>query len=390
MSPDSSLGVYLHVPFCERICPYCDFAVVRASRGDAAGPAAYVDAVLRELEARRGSYRDRRLESLYLGGGTPALLPVDAVARLVAAVRDTFAGDPVEVTLEANPSTLERERLAGFRRAGVNRLSLGIQSFDDAVLHRLGRAHRAEAGRETLRAARAAGFDNLSLDLIFAAPGQRLADVERDLAEATAFEPEHVSAYQLTVEEGTPFALAAARGQLALADEDESARMFERVAERLEEAGLYRYEISSHARPGREARHNRRYWERRPVLGLGMGAWSTEAQSPAAPHGARRANVRDLGRYLASAGGPGGCEARLEPIEAATARGEAMFLALRTRQGLSAERFRAEFGAPPRAFFGDAIAELTAAALLAETDDGSLRLTPRGILLSDTVAAHFV
>jgi oxygen-independent coproporphyrinogen-3 oxidase len=179
---DASVGVYVHVPFCERVCPYCDFAVVAARSLARDAEDTYVAALLAELALRRGDFRDLPLASLYLGGGTPALLRPDSVARVVDAVRAAFpaAGEP-EVTLEANPSTLECSRLPGFRAAGVNRLSLGIQSFDDTSLRRLGRAHRAEAGREALRAARAAGFANLSLDLIVGAPGQTAADALRDI-----------------------------------------------------------------------------------------------------------------------------------------------------------------------------------------------------------------
>jgi oxygen-independent coproporphyrinogen-3 oxidase len=367
-----TLGVYLHVPFCERVCPYCDFAVVAARPLAQQQEDRYVAALLRELAARRAVFGERALVSVYLGGGTPALLRPASVARLVAAVRESFvapAGD-LEVTLEANPSTLERGRLAGFREAGVNRLSLGIQSFDDAVLHRLGRAHRAEAGRAALRAAREAGFANLSLDLIFAAPGQDLAGLEVDLAEALCFAPEHVSCYALTIEPGTPFATAAARGQLALPGEELVAAMMERVAERLEAAGRAQYEISSFARPGFEAVHNARYWQRRPVLGLGVGAFSTDPPAPGAPFGVRRGNTRALADYLGAV--------------------EAAFLALRTRRGLVAETFAREFGAPPRAFWEREIEALCADGLLTESPAADLALTASGRLLADSVFERFV
>jgi oxygen-independent coproporphyrinogen-3 oxidase len=329
---------------------------------------------------------------VYFGGGTPALLRPENVARLLGAVRAAFAGagGAPEVTLEANPSRLERARLGAFRAAGVNRLSLGVQSFDDVVLRRLGRAHRGEAARAALRAARDAGFANLSLDLIFAAPGQDLACLERDLAEAAAFGPEHVSAYALTLEPGTPFARAAERGRLALPDEDLAATMMERVGERLEAAGLLRYEISSFARPGFEARHNARYWERRPVLGLGVSAWSTDPPGPDAPFGVRRANLRELSPYLEAVEGGGGAEREAEVLGARVARGEAAFLALRTRRGLGAAGFAREFGAPPRALWGEAIDELCARGLLAESEAGDLRLTDAGRLLADTVFDRFL
>src|SRR2546422_3667326 len=231
------LGVYLHVPFCERICPYCDFPVVAARSLGRATEERYVAALRTELAARRADFADRRLATIYLGGGTPSLLSPRSVRELIDAVRGSFAGEPAEVTLEVNPSTLERERLPGFRAAGVDRVSVGIQSFDDTTLRRLGRAHRAREGVRTLAACRAAGFARLSLDLIAAAPGQQLADFDRELAAALSEAPDHVSVYELTLEPGTPFARAAQRGRLALADEDTAARMLERAEQRLAEAG---------------------------------------------------------------------------------------------------------------------------------------------------------
>jgi oxygen-independent coproporphyrinogen-3 oxidase len=388
---DRSLGVYVHVPFCERVCPYCDFAVVAARPLAAADENRYVAALLAELAARAPRFAGRTLDTIYLGGGTPALLRPASVGRIVAALREAFAGDPREVTLEANPSTLERERLAGFRAAGVGRLSLGVQSFDDATLKRLGRAHRAEEALRTLAAARAAGFADVSLDLIEGAPGQSLADLERDLDAALAFGPEHVSAYALTLEEGTPFARAVAADKLAVPGDDLVAEMLERTHARLGAAGYARYEVSSWARPGRESLHNQRYWRRAPVLGLGVGAHSSEPAAEGAPFGARAANERSLAAWLAriEAGG-GATPPEREAPPAATARGEAAFLALRTRAGLDAARFAAEFGAAPRQFFAEAIDALLALGLVSESAAGDLRPTERSWLFADTVATHFV
>jgi oxygen-independent coproporphyrinogen-3 oxidase len=388
---DASVGVYVHVPFCERVCPYCDFAVVAARPLTAADERRYLAALARELASRSAAFAGRRLASLYLGGGTPSLLEPASVAEIVQAVHAAFPGGAeVETTLEVNPSTLERQRLPGFRAAGVTRLSVGVQSFDDAVLRRLGRAHRADEARRTLTACRAEGFEALSLDLIFAAPGQTLAGCERDLEEALAWAPAHVSTYELTIEAGTPFATAAARGQLARADEELALAMQAALQTRLEKAGLRRYELSNYARPGCEAVHNRRYWQRRPVLGLGVGACSLDPSDAAAPFGVRRANRRELAGYLdcvehgrsPEAGAP-------ERLDAATARGEAMFLGLRAA-GVAAADFSAEFGAPPRAFFAAAVDALVGSGLLAEAANADLSLTPAGWRLADHVSSHFV
>ena len=389
---DASVGVYVHVPFCERVCPYCDFAVVAARPLAAELERRYLAALLRELQARRAVFEGRRLASLYLGGGTPSLLRPESVAELVAAVRGAFAGGaPVEVTLEVNPSTLERERLPGFRAAGVSRLSVGIQSFDDTVLRRLGRAHRADEARATLAACREADFDAISLDLIFAAPDQTLASFERDLGEAIGFQPEHVSTYELTIEAGTPFAKAAARGRLARPDEELVLAMQELAEARLRAAGLHRYEISNYARPGFEAVHNRRYWERRPVLGLGVGAFSTDPPGPQAPFGVRRANRRELAAYLRlhrggplSRSGAGRASSTRPPPEGRRSSWAC------AREASTRRASTAEFGEPPRSFYRAEIEALAGAGLLEEQDGGDLRLTARGRQLADHVFMHFV
>jgi oxygen-independent coproporphyrinogen-3 oxidase len=385
-----SVGVYVHVPFCERICPYCDFPVVAARSLARADEDRYVATLLAELAARRGDFAARALDTIYFGGGTPSLLSPESLARVIEAVRAAFPGEPHEITLEANPSTTERERLPAFRAAGVNRLSLGIQSFDDDTLRRLGRAHRASECHAALEAARAAGFENISLDLIFGAPAQSEAALRRDLTAALAHRPEHVSAYALTLEPGTPFARAVAADKLEVPDDDAAAELMLALGERLEAAGLARYEISSWARAGRESAHNRRYWQRRPVLGLGVGAHSTEPARPDAPHGARGANERALGDYLARIESGRCAPPEREALSEATARAEAVFLALRVREGLAAASFAGEFGAAPRAFFATAIESACADGLVAENAAGDLALTARGWLFADEVAARFV
>lgn len=387
---EPDVGVYVHVPFCERICPYCDFAVVRARPLSEEGEAAYVDALCAELGARAGAFSGRRLASIYLGGGTPSLLQAGSVERILVGIRRAFAGDPGETSLEVNPSTLEVGRLPDFRAAGVDRVSLGVQSFDDTTLRRLGRAHRASAVHRSFEACREAGFSNVSLDLIVAAPGQTLAGVDADLGAALACAPEHLSVYELSLEPGTPFGLAAARGRLRRPAEEEAVAMLERVEARLCAADYERYEISNYARPGYQALHNRRYWQRRPVLGLGMGAVSSDPPDSRHPFGLRRTNPRELTRYLEGvAADGGGGVAEVEVLVASVARGEAVFLALRTRAGLDVAGFAREFGAPPGNFFARELRELVAEGLLEELP-GALCLTPQGRMLSDSVFARFV
>lgn len=392
---DGRVGVYLHLPWCERVCPYCDFAVLAARPLEPEVEARYVERLRIELSARAPDFAGRSLASLYFGGGTPALFAPDSIAGLKEAVQAAFPrnapGDGLpEITLELNPSTVERARLPDFRAAGVNRLSVGVQSFDDRILKRLGRAHRAAVAWETLEAARAAGFDDLSIDLIFAVPDQTEADLDRDLDRVIDFAPEHVSTYELTFEPETPFGRAVADGRLTPPDEELAARLIEQVEDRLEGAGYARYEISSYARPGRRARHNARYWQRQAVLGLGMGAHSTEARSAALRHGGRRENPRTLAAWEAAIDRDPAGAGEEERLAAATARGEAVFLGLRQLEGLSAAAFAVEFGGPPRAFYTDEIDRLVASGWLLEASTGDLRLSRAGRLVADDVAAAFV
>ncbi len=396
---DGAVGVYLHLPFCERICPYCDFAVVAMPRLASQTEASYTAALLRELDARRSDFPDRRLASIYFGGGTPSLFSAASIREILAAIHDAFPSQDaggsttIETTLELNPSTVERERLPDFRAAGINRLSIGVQSFDDGLLKRLGRAHRAAVAGTTLEAARAAGFDNLSIDLIFAGPGQSASDLDRDLEALLVWSPEHISTYELTFEPETPFGRALAAGKLDGCDEDLAADMTLQIESRLEAAGFGRYEISNYARgDALRSRHNARYWQRQAVLGIGVGAHSAEARSVGLPHGARRANPRSLPEWEARVALDPGAVGETETLTVAGSRGEAVFLALRQREGLSAAAFDAEFGGMPRDFYAREIDSMTRCGWLVEGGEssGDLRLSDAGRLLADSVAAEFV
>ena len=406
---EKDVGVYVHVPFCARICPYCDFAVEPAPEllRDPSAEAfrdredRTVSALIAELEARQPDFAGRRLSTLYFGGGTPGLLRADSLARLHEAVGSAFPpaldteselDTAVEVTLEVNPSTLERDRLKAFAdQAGINRLSVGVQSFDDSVLKALGRAHRVDEIHRTLQAARAAGFENLSVDLMFAVLHQTPAMLESDLEAILAFGPEHVSTYELVHEPGTPFGRAAEAGRLDPFDEDGAADMLLRIEAVLGGAGYERYELTNFAQPGRASRHNQRYWARQPVLAIGPGAHSTDPAAPGQPFGRRVGNEKSWSAWLEriEAGRAGAPETE-EILDAGQARSEAFFLGLRTRAGVSAEAIRTEFGGGPRSFYPEAIERMVGAGLMVESVEGDLALTGRGRLLADEVAAAFV
>jgi oxygen-independent coproporphyrinogen-3 oxidase len=381
-APD--LGVYVHVPFCERVCPYCDFAVEAVGTLAREVETGFVDLLLRDLDLaiERFGVEGRRLATLYLGGGTPSLLSPGSVERVIGAVRARFAGAPEEVTLELNPGATEIARVPGFRDAGVTRVSVGVQSLDDETLRRLGRAHKAVEARAGLEACLAAGFASVSADLIFGAPHQSEAQALADVERVCDLGVPHVSAYALTLESGTPFHAASLRGKLALPDEDATLAMSRLVRARLVAAGRAQYEISSFARAGHRARHNERYWAREDVLGIGPAAASHVGER-------RTRNLRARGvwaRALATGAAPFDEDER---IDVAAARRETLYLGLRRLEGVSRAAFLRRFGDPPERWFAREIEALRERELICD-EGGRLRLTERGILFADEVFLEFV
>ena len=326
------LGVYIHWPYCARICPYCDFNVVR-DRGRGAEQAALAAAIADDLRGQAALTGPRTLVSIYLGGGTPSLMEPAWAGELIALARSlwTPAAD-LEVTLEANPTDAEAERFAAFTAAGANRLSLGVQALDDAALAFLGRNHDAATARRAARAG-AGAFARLSLDLIYALPGQTAAAWTRTLEEAVALGAEHLSPYQLTLEPGTAFDRAVARGRWAPAAPDLAADLYETTQEVLEAQGFDAYEVSNHARgPQAQARHNLVYWRGQDYLGAGPGAHGriTRGVARVATHAAARvpdylARVRDTGVGFAAG----------EPLDGVQAAHERLLMGLRTREGVA-------------------------------------------------------
>ena len=376
--------LYVHIPFCRLVCAYCDFVTVG---GRAREIPRYVDALLAELAIRDAP---GELETIYFGGGTPSLLPAESVARVVDAAAERWGRRAGEVTLEANPSSREAPDWTGLREAGVNRISLGLQSLRDAELVRLARGHSAAEGRASYAAARDADFRNVSIDLIYGSPGQSLSDWREGLRAALDLEPEHLSLYALQlVLEPDEWAAPPRRGalrwrrRLAVRQEDDVAADHYQLAEQvLGDAGYRHYELSSWARPGFESQHNAAYWMRRPYTGIGAGAHSYDGAC-------RSWNERDLDRYLARAEAGerplAGGEALDDPIRAF----EAIALGLRQIKGISRSAFETEFGEDPAGRYTAAIEETMRAGLVELTSE-TLRLTARGRLLANEALLAFL
>ncbi len=374
----SDLSIYLHIPFCRRRCSYCSFTSYAGREDDIPR---YAVATEQELKLRR--IDGAQVKTIYFGGGTPSLLPVDAVRRLLATIDENFIlDDNAEITFEANPGTISLNYLRELRKSGVNRLSLGIQSFDDSELKLLGRIHSADGAREVISLAKKAGFNKLSLDFIYDIPGRSPETLQRVLDEALTFGVQHLSLYGLTLEEGTPMHQAVERGELPAPDPDAAASEYETAERMLEQAGYRHYEISNWAKPGYESKHNSVYWKRGEYLGVGVAAHSFIENK-------RIANTINLDEYLETVGR---CELppqTVEVISPQTAVSEAIMLGLRLDEGVSADDIAHAFKVDLYSRFGREIDECASLGLL-DWDGARMRLTPRGRLLGNEVFMRFL
>lgn len=379
---DAPLGLYVHIPFCARICPYCDFNVY-ARQERLVTP--YVRALEREMFLLRQRLGPVQVATIYFGGGTPSLLPPDAIARLITAAREQFEVVPdAEVDLEANPESAHPENLAGYREAGVTRLSIGVQTLHPRGLKVLGRAHRPHVPEQALLAAREAGFTNVNMDFIYGWPGQTLEDWARDLETALSWQPEHLSLYALTVEPGTPYERGVARGVLVLPDEDTVAEMAELADGMLAGAGWIHYEVSNWARqPEWASRHNQIYWKNGRYLGVGAGAHAYIGNT-------RSSNERLPARYIGLVREGLLPIASEETIDAETAMTETMILGLRLLdQGVSAEAFLRRHGLALTDVYGRELHELSELGLL-DWDGHRVRVRRERWLVVNEIALRFV
>ena len=377
------LELYVHIPFCVKKCSYCDFLSAPATEQT---KEAYMAALFAEIGGRAKDYKDRIVTSIFIGGGTPSLLSGDSIRQLMEHIREEFRLAPdAEITMEVNPGTVTVEKLTAFYGAGINRLSIGMQSAQEQELKILGRIHDFDSFCQVYREAVEAGFTNINVDVMSGLPGQTLTSYKDTLEKALRLEPmpQHISAYSLIVEEGTPFAAMADRGELPLPKEDTERAMYEETIEVLAGYGFHRYEISNYALDGYECRHNVGYWIRRDYLGFGIGAASLIDN-------VRFQNGRDLNAYLAH---PLACREEQQPLTTQEQMEETMFLGLRLIRGVSYPEFARCYGQTLEEVYGEVIARNEADGLLVVREDETgrhLMLTGRGLDVSNYVMAQFL
>lgn len=381
-------SLYIHIPYCISKCPYCDFnshVVAKIPEED------YTAALIQELACYAGTedWQGRKLRSIFFGGGTPSTFHPRSIGAILERAESLFPfAKDIEITLEANPGTVDSTHFSGYRSCGINRISVGAQSFRPGLLKFLGRIHSAEETRQALRVVQQAGFDNFNLDLIYAISGQSREDLKADLQEALTFHPPHLSAYNLTIEEGTPFFHIYRSGGIRPLPEEEEVAMAEIVEETLLRAGLERYEISNYAERGRHARHNVNYWQAGDYLGIGAGAHSYKQCCDNGVYGHRFQNEKNPGGYMKRVQKGGCAVVEREQSDLSKAAGEFMFLGLRMMKGISIHEFCRRFCKHPAEFYPQ-IGHWLEEGLM-DKDQERLRLTHRGFLVANSIFVNFV
>lgn len=380
------LEIYIHIPFCVKKCAYCDFLSGPQDRGTIEK---YVEKLTEEIKTysmHESLSHSRNITSIFLGGGTPSILEASQITRIFDALRSTFdIAEDAEITIEANPGTVTKEKLEAYKQCGINRISFGLQSANNEELKLLRRIHTYEEFLDSYELARECGFENINVDLISAIPKQTLASWEATLERVIGLEPEHISAYSLIVEEGTPFAKVYGEGcpgEHDLPSEEEERAIYYRTEELLLQAGYHRYEISNYAKEGKECRHNLGYWERTDYLGIGLGASSLIDNT-------RFKNTDDLTFYMEHADDPDEIRKNVEKLSVKEQMEEFVFLGLRKMEGVSTSDFEKTFGKTMEECYGEQIQRLMQQGLL-EQKDSRLMLTRQGIDVSNYVFAEFL
>lgn len=374
------LGLYIHIPFCVKKCEYCDFLSWNAGEEERQQ---YVAALLSEIESYREFAKGYRVSTIFIGGGTPSVLLPKQMEDILQKIYEIFELERrPEITIEVNPGTVDEEKLQCYKENGVNRLSMGLQSVKDEKLRLLGRIHTYQEFVESYELARKAGFDNISIDLISSVPGQTLQEWKEELETAAAQNPEHISVYQLIIEEGTPFYEKYAEHPELLPDEETSREIYLWTGKFLKEAGYEQYEISNYAKPGKESRHNLKYWERGDYLGLGLGAASMVRNI-------RMSNTKDMRTYLERCDKPKTMREDVQFLEEPRQMEEFMFLGLRKTRGVSKKEFKRIFGREMDMVYEKALHKCLENGMLLEHKD-RIFLSEEGTLLSNMVLSEFL
>lgn len=374
------LGLYIHIPFCVRKCEYCDF--LSWSTGEEEREQ-YVKALLLEIESYREFAKGYRVSTVFIGGGTPSVLLPEQMERILQKIYEVFELEKrPEITIEVNPGTVDEKKLQCYKENGINRLSMGLQSVNDEKLRLLGRIHTYRDFVESYELARKVGFDNISLDLISSIPGQNLQEWKKELETAAAQNPEHISVYQLIIEEGTPFYERYAEHPELLPDEETSREIYLWTGKFLKEAGYEQYEISNYTKSGKESRHNLKYWERGDYLGLGLGAASMVRNI-------RMSNTKDMKTYLERCTQPKTMREDVQFLEEPRQMEEFMFLGLRKTRGVSKKEFRRTFGREMDMVYEKALHKCLENGMLLEHKD-RIFLSEEGTLLSNMVLSEFL
>jgi len=375
------LGLYIHVPYCIHKCGYCDFNSHPIKHDEMDH---YIDALVAEMQHYAKIYSNTNIiKTIFLGGGTPTTLTVYQLERILTECVKEFKVSPdAEITIEANPATIDIEQMKSIRQTGYNRISIGVQSFDKTELKLLDRAHGPEEVHSTVDCARKAGFDNLSLDLMFAVPNQSLSSWESNLDKALEKNPEHLSTYNLTIEQGTAFSKLQSNGKLIMPEDGHQLELYKKTIERLTKKGFHHYEISNFARQGKECKHNITYWENTNTLGLGAGASSYI-------NGTRFKNINLPAYYIRQVKEGKPAVEHSETLEPRQAMGETIMLGLRLLQGISIHQFEKRFQVSFTNLFKKIIHSLKEKELILIEDD-CLRLSPKGLFLADSVILEFI
>lgn len=374
----NDLGLYIHIPFCVKKCNYCDFL---------SAPATdllinqYIDALLNEIRLQGIKYKEYKVKTIFIGGGTPSILDENLIDKLLKQIKKSFELSRIEeFTIECNPGTLNRKKIKIYKKYGINRVSLGLQSANDEELRMLGRIHTYEEFLETYSLLREEGILNINVDLMSALPHQNLKDWEKTLYTVAALSPEHISAYSLIIEEGTKFFQNIKDSDLP--DEDEERQMYYRTKEILESTGYSRYEVSNYSKKGKECKHNSAYWTRKDYLGLGLGAASLIGNT-------RYSNIKDLDEYIKVVGNPGSIMVDIKTLSKKEEMEEFMFLGLRLSKGISIKDFEAKLEIDYNEVYGEITEKLITQGFMND-EKGQLSLTEKGIDLSNVVLSEFI